>query len=252
MRFFTILFFIIIQSYLSFGQIDSSLSARNKNLLEVNPDISLETKFPISLYKAATIQSQNLYNGRLYYVYDSRMEEHQFFEDRKWQNGVVFYDGQRFDSIPMVYDIVKDELITKHFYGDYQLLQSEKVDYFLKNGHAFKRMEAGKDINSSMRTGFYDIRYDGKTKLLIRRSKQRQEKIVEKRVITYFPEKDFYYILKDDRYHSVRSKKSVFGLFPENKKELRKSLRDANIKFKKNREAAIGVIVVTYDTLAKP
>lgn len=252
MRFFTILFFLVIQSYLSFGQIDSSLSARNKSLLEADPDTPQETKFPISLYKTATTQSQNLYNGRLYYVYDARMEEHQFFGERKWQNGVVFYDGQRFDSIPMVYDIVRDELVVKHFYGDYMLLQSEKVDYFFKDAHKFKRMEAGKDISPQMRTGFYDIKYDGETKLLIRRSKQRQEKIVEKRVITYFPAKDFYYIRKDNLYYSVRSKRSVFGLFPDRKKELRKALRDENIKFRKNRESALAIIVATYDMLPKP
>ena len=252
MRFSTILSFLIFQSYLSLAQTDSSLLVQNKSLTEVTPQAPLETKFPVSLYKEATSQSQNIYNGRLYYLYDAKMEEHQFFGDRKWQKGVVFYDGQRFDSIPMVYDIVRDELVIKHFYGDHQLLQSEKVNYFLKDNHTFRRFESGKDINPQMRTGFYDILYDGKSKALVRRSKQRQEKIVDKKVIAFFPEKDFYYILKNDRYYSVRSKRSVLGLFPERKRELRKALRDERIKFRTNREIAIEKIVVTYDALTKP
>ncbi|MCE6988366.1 hypothetical protein [Dyadobacter sp. CY323] len=208
--------------------------------------------YPISLYKSATSMSQNLYNGRQYYVYDARQEEHQFFNQRKWHNGVVMYDGQRFDSIAMLYDIFHDELVIKHFNGDHILLQSEKVDYFLLDQHHFGHFESGKSINEQMRTGFYDVIYNGKSKTLVRRSKQRQEKIVDKRVIALFPQKDFYYIFKDGRYHSVRSKKSTFALFPEDKKELRRVLRDEKIRYRKNRELAIVKIVEAYDKQAQP
>lgn len=252
MRFFTItLLLLFFQIYSSFAQSDTGLVSENKIALGVSTDALRETAYPISLYKEATLISQNLYNGRLYYVYDARQDEHQFFGDRKWQKGVVFYDGQRFDSIPMIYDIVRDELVIKHFNGDHLLLQSEKVNYFLKDNHTFQRMDAGKDINPQMRTGFYDILYDGKTKAIVRRVKQRQEKIAEKKIIALFPEKDFYYIKKGDRYYSVRSKRSVLGLFPDKKKELKKALRDDNIKFKHMRDIAIAKVVVTYDSLAK-
>ena len=252
MRFFTLIFLLLIlQKHCAFGQADSNISTRNINQKtpETLSESAVKTAFPLSLYKAATDQSQNLYNGRLYYVYDARMEEHQFFGDRKWQKGTVLYDGQRFDSIPMIYDINRDELIIKHFNGDALLLQSEKVEYFSKENHSFRRFESGKEINDQMRTGFYDILYEGKSKVLVRRTKQRQEKIVEKKVIALFPEKDFYYIHKDDRYYPVRSKKSVLGLFPDRKKELRKALREEKIKYRKNRDAAITTIVVAYDSL---
>jgi len=247
MRFFTIIFLLLVlQRHHAYGQAASNLLSNNKTPAETFSE-PLKTAFPFALYKTATEQSQNLYNGRLYYVYDARMEEHQFFGDRKWQKGAIYYDGQRFDSIPMIYDINRDELVIKHFNGDPLLLQSEKVDYFSKENHNFKRFESGKEISPQMRTGFYDILYEGKSKVLVRRTKQRQEKIVEKKVISLYPEKDFYYIRKDDRYYSVRSKKSVFALFPERKKELRKALRDEHIKFRKNRDAAIEVIVKAYD-----
>jgi len=213
---------------------------------------SKETAYPIAMYKEATSQSQNLYNGRQYYVYDNRSEEHQFFEFRKWHNGVLMYDGQRFDSIPMLYDIFKDEVVIKHFNGDHILLQSEKIDYFFVDNHTFERLEAGKDINEQMRTGFYDVLYDGKTRTIVRRVKSRQEKIVDKMVIALYPQKNSFFVRKDDRYHSVSSKKSAFNLFPEYKKELRKVLKDQKIKFRKNREVAIVTIVETYDKLARP
>ncbi|WP_229206852.1 hypothetical protein [Dyadobacter crusticola] len=208
--------------------------------------------YPISVYKEATAFSQNLYNGRLYYLYDSRNDEHQFFDTRKWIKGVVHYDNQQFDSIPMLYDIFKDELVIKHFNGDHLLLQSEKVDFFLLNHHNFVRLEAGKDIEPQMRTGFYDVIYNGKSRTIARRAKQRQEKIVDKKVISLYPQKNFFYVLKDGKYHSAQTKKAVLNLFPEHKKELRKVLRDGRISFRKQKDLAIAKMVAVHDELAKP
>ncbi|WP_353722134.1 hypothetical protein [Dyadobacter sp. 676] len=207
--------------------------------------------YPVSLYKNATSVSQNLYNGRQYYVYDARMEEHQFFHQRRWLNGTVLYDGQQFDSIPMLYDIFRDEVVIRHFNGDHVLLQTVKVDSFIIDNHHFARLEAGKDINPQMRTGFYDIIYGGKSRTLVRRTKSRQEKIVEKKVIAYYPEKNFFYVFKDGRYHPVHTKKSALELFPDRKRELRRVLRENKIKFRKNREMAIAKMVETYDQLAR-
>ncbi|OJV21055.1 MAG: hypothetical protein BGO21_09225 [Dyadobacter sp. 50-39] len=207
--------------------------------------------YPVSLYKNATSISQDLYNGRQYYVYDARMEEHQFFEQRRWINGMVLYDGQQFDSIPMLYDIFHDELVIRHFNGDHVLLQTVKVDSFIVDNHHFARLESGKDINPQMRTGFYDVVYGGKSRTLVRRTKSRQEKIVDKRVIAYYPEKNFFYIFKDGRYRSVHTKKSMLELFPEHKRDLRRVLRENKIKFRKNRELAIVKMVETYDNLAR-
>lgn len=242
MRIFTIaLFLYVLTSGKTFAQgaLAESSSARQV------------AAYPVSLYKAATSTSQNLYSGRQYYVYDSRMEEHQFFEQRRWQNGMVLYDGQQFDSIPLLYDLFKDELVIRHFNGDHVLLQTVKVDSFIIDNHRFARLESGKDINPQMRTGFYDVVYDGKSRTIVRRTKQRQEKIVDKRVIAYFPEKNFFYVFKDGRYHSVHTKKSTLALFEDRKRELRRVLRENKIKFRKNRELAIVTVVETYDNLAK-
>ena len=206
--------------------------------------------YPETQYKQATALSQNLYNGRVYYLYDPRSEEHQFYVDRKWEKGSVYYDGQRFDSIPMMYDIVRDELVIRSLVGDYMLLQSDRVKYFDLMDHHFDRMITGKDISSGMRTGFYDLIYEGKTRTIVRRKKERQEKILEKKIIALFPQKDLYYIFQGGMYHQVRSKKSVLALFPEKSRELKKALRDQHIKYRKNREAAIATMVARYDELA--
>jgi hypothetical protein len=241
MRIFTIFFlYIVISLPATFAQVaDSSLIVQHI------------TKLPVGHYKDMTIISQNLYNGRLYYVYDARQEEHQFFESKKWSKGVIFYDGQQYDSIPMLYDIVRDEVIIKHFNGDNLLLQPAKVSYFKTLDHHYQRFTSGVDIEPDMKTGFYDLLYNGESKALVRRTKQRQEKIIDKRIITLFPQKDFYFIRKDGHYHGVRSKKAVLALFPEHQKTLKRALRDQKIHFRKEREKAIAKIVALHDQLAK-
>lgn len=248
MRLFTsVSFLLTFWSFLCFAQTDSVETVHGKLLTP----IPTELQFPVSLYKEATFESQNLNNGRVYYIYDSRMAEHQFFDQRKWNKGAVIFEGQRFDSVSMLYDIVKDELVIRHINGDPIILPSEKVEAFSNYGQLFKWYESGKGIDAQMRTGFYNVFYDGPSRLLIRRSKQRQEKIVDRRVISLFPQKDFHYIWKGEQYNFVRTKKSVLKLFPGHKREMRKVLREENIHFRHDRANAIGRMVATYDALTK-
>lgn len=238
MRIFTVVAFLF--SSICYGQSETAALPTDRLITE-----------PIKKYKEATFLTQNLYNGRAYYMYDSKMEEHQFFVDRKWARGSVYYNDQLFENVEMLYDIVKDELVIHHLNGDNLLLQTERIDYFDVLDHHYKRLIAGKDIPDGMRTGFYDIVYNGNTKLIVRRRKERQEKIVERQVISLFPQKDFYYLYKDGTYRAVRSKKSVLALFPQNGKELRRAVRAEHIPYRKNRETAIKIMAAKYDQLAK-
>lgn len=248
MRIFTsVSFLLTFCSCLCFAQTDSVVTVREKLLTPV----PTELQYPVSLYKEATFESQNLNNGRVYYIYDSRMKEHQFFDNRKWDKGAVIFEGQRFDSVAMMYDIVKDELVIRHINGDAIILPSEKVEAFSNYGQLFKWYESGKGIDAQMRTGFYNVFYDGPSRLLIRRSKVRQEKIVDRQVITIFPQKDFHYVRKGNQYHFVRTKKSVLKLFPDHKREMRRVLREENIHFRSERTTAIGRMVATYDAVTK-
>ncbi len=240
-------FFLMLFSCPCFSQTDSLRTVAEKLLTP----IPTELQFPVSLYKEATFASQNLNNGRVYYIYDSRMTEHQFFESRKWDNGAVIFEGQRFDSVGMMYDIFKDELVIRHVNGHPIILPAEKVEAFTNNGQIFKWYESGKGIEAQMRTGFYNVYYEGPSRLLIRRTKQRQEKIVDRRVITLFPQKDFHYVRKGNQYQFVRTKKSVLKLFPEHKREMRRVLREENIHFRTNRSKAIGRMVATHDAQTK-
>ncbi|WP_051398219.1 hypothetical protein [Runella limosa] len=206
-----------------------------------------------TLYQNATELSQHLYNGQRYHIYDSRSKDHQFFQVEDWRLGSFDYDGQHFENIPIMYDIVKDLLVI-YYQGRSGLiqLQSERVSRFSYIDHHFVRIEQNKVLGTTVPTGFYDFLYDGKTKVVARWTKQRQEQIESNRVNVYFLPKNFFYIQKEGEFHLITSKKSALALFGEHKKELKKHLREKRIKFRKNREEALVTIAKHYDQLVHP
>ncbi|WP_025763110.1 hypothetical protein [Dyadobacter tibetensis] len=205
---------------------------------------------PVKSYKAATAFSQNLYNGRIYYWYDYRSEEHQFYKDSEWHMGQVFYDGQQHDSIPLKYDVFKDQLLIRHLNGDHMILQTPKISWFSIDDHRFQYLTKEGGLPAGMISSFYDQVFIGKTSFLVLRKKDRQEKIVDKKVVSFYPVKDRYYLLIDGIYREVRSKKSVRSLFPGQERILRKALREAQIPFRQNREAAILLMVQHSEQVA--
>lgn len=218
---------------------------------EKNTSVAHIPEFPLSLYKAATHSSQNLYNGRRYFLNDPTSIQHQFYGDRKWYVGSVLYDGQQFDSIHLMYDILKDELIIRDLDKNFMLLPVERVQSFAYNQHYFERLVSGIEIPSYMKTGFYDMLYNGNVKLIIQRRKNRQEKIIDMKLVTEYEPLDSYYIFRHNTYWPVKKKKSVLALFPEHARELKKAARKLKIPYRKNREQVILEMVKHYDEISK-
>jgi len=206
----------------------------------------------LALYNSTTIESQHLYNGKQYYMYDSREVEHQFFLTEDWAVGSVFYDGQLFGQVPLLYDIVKDEVVVRYRAGFGNVtLQNPKLRSFTLAGHDFMRVEADTGRVEGLRTGFYDQLYTGKTKVLARRRKDRLQQLSDTKITILFPIKDQLYLYKNDAYQPVRSKNSVLALLPEYRRLLRKQLRKQNLNFRENREEAIITMATRYDELNK-
>lgn len=205
---------------------------------------------PLALYQAATIYSPHLYNGPRYHIYDSRSKEHQFFQVEDWQKGSVHYDGQLFENVSLLYDIVKGYVVARHpERSGLVQLQSERIRHFSVAENHFIRIEKNEEQRIEVPTGFYQLLYDGETQVLARRLKERQEQIENNKVTVYFPPKNFFYIKKDGVYHLIRSKKAALNLYNDRKIALRKALRENRINFRKAREQALVQMATQYDQL---
>lgn len=85
--------------------------------------------------------------------------------------------------------------------------------------------------------------------------------VIKKYIVTYeekvnglsveasFRIKERYYVIKGNRCHPVKNKRTLLNLFPDKKKELNRYAREQRLNFKKRPEQAFVTIVKQYEAL---
>jgi hypothetical protein len=205
----------------------------------------------VNLYYQYTDKQSRLYTGLGTYDYPAFVQGHPYFMDSAWKNGSVVYDGLSYRNVPMMYDLVKDELVILHYNNVQKLtLLSEKIKEFNLQGHHFVRIEKDTQNKESLPVGFYDRLYNDHSVVLARRTKIIEEKIttVVERFITAH---DHYYVQKDGVFHEVHSYGNLIAILKDHAREIKQYLRKNRIRYGKNRENAIIKAVAYYDTLKK-
>ncbi|MEP6737547.1 MAG: hypothetical protein ABJA70_18630 [Chryseolinea sp.] len=191
-----------------------------------------------------------LYNGIEYPDYYSHNDEHPFFLIDDWSSGSVVYDDVFYGNVDLFYDLSKEVVITEHKLtgGKIQLI-SNKVSRFTMNDHLFVHLL--KDDGGIIGDSFYEVLYDGKVKVYIRRQKRPQTRADVSGLTYYFSVFNRMYILKDGVYTIVRSKKSVYKVFKDHRKDLTGVLRNNKIKYRNARELGVVVLAKEYDRQTK-
>jgi hypothetical protein len=194
-----------------------------------------------------------LYNGIEFTGYDPAIKGNPFFEDvNTFTSGSIYYDGSLYTGVSMMYDIYGDKVVVllyNHF-SKYYLIK-EKVKSFSYLDHHFVNIDADtlKD-NTTIKSGFFDELYGGKTQVLAKRSKNIQ---VSPSVITgpesYYNYVQDYYIRKNGTYYSFGSQGAMLSVLKDKKKELQQFIKDNQIKFRQDPEEAMVKIASYYDHL---
>ncbi|MBX3257947.1 MAG: hypothetical protein KF862_27700 [Chitinophagaceae bacterium] len=203
------------------------------------------------VYYASLKTQSGIYNGSEYVQYVHLLAEgHPYFDTTLLRQGTVLYNQVVYHDVPMLYDIIRDELIVQHFNKVFliQMIKS-KIDWFELYGHHFLHLGRDSTRKGNVKDGFYDVVYDGKVKLYIKRVKQIQESIPYMQVERKVYSKDRYFIYKDDIFHEVSSQSSVLKVLPGHASELKQVVRSNKIKFRKKKEHAITLMVQKYDAL---
>lgn len=194
-------------------------------------------------------KQSRLYNGIEYFGYSPKIEGIPYFLENTWQRGSIVYDGIAYDTVQMMYDIVKDRIVILHFNNFFRLaLFSEKVSNFTLLGHHFVRIVRDTLSNSPLVTGFYDQMYTGPTSMLVRRSKFIEETVKEV-LERKFVEQYQYYVFKGGTYHTIRTKKGLFSLLKDHAREIKQHLKKKKLKFRKDKENTILQAAIHYDSL---
>ncbi|HEV8506012.1 MAG TPA: hypothetical protein VGQ53_11450 [Chitinophagaceae bacterium] len=201
----------------------------------------------ISAYYQNLGEESPLYNGSEYIEYAYTLQEGDpFFLSANFINGNINLDGMIFRDVPMLYDIVKDQLIIQDFQKVYKInLPADRVQQFFLLGHLFVRL--GRDSSDQIKTGFYDQLYSGKTGLFAKREKKILEKYSNIQISKVVISQNVYYIKKDGVYRTIKNKSSLLAVLKNKKKEVQQYLRTNDIKFKKEPERAMIMAVRYYD-----
>ncbi|RAJ98142.1 hypothetical protein LX87_03050 [Larkinella arboricola] len=202
-------------------------------------------------YVGSTMDQARIYNGAEYVGHSPRIKGHPYL-DSLWQVGSITYDGVVYDSIRILHDLVNDVVVVPHLDSVYRVqLQSIKVSRFSIPNHTVVRIVRDTAVNNGLRTGFYDQLYNGRLKVLARRTKTIQTNFVQNTAKEEYLSQNNYYIGKNGVYYPVKSKRSVFNVLADQKRSLRKYLRENRIKFSKNRETAIVKLTQQYDASSR-
>ena len=166
-----------------------------------------------------------------------------YFSIDDWQDGSIYYDGQLYENVPLLFDVYQNRIIVDHPKSHTKIeLITEKVKYFLLSGKLFVQLQVPV-------TGFYEQLYAGEIKIYAKHYKTIKEKVGSQSMITEFLNKRKLYILRNGTYYTISSKKSALAVLKEHKNELNKLLGQEKISFKNNKEHALARMGYYFDQL---
>ncbi len=206
------------------------------------------------LYHKSLSQQAGIYSGPDYIGYPHPAKDgHQFFFSTESFKGDVYYDGIQYKNIPLWYDIVRNEVVAQHFDGFSQIsLHEEKVRDFSIFNHHFINIDEKVSAETGLSEGFYDQLYAGESELLVRRSK---DFVINTNLegiwVSFSGEKTNIFLRTGTGYSTVSSQKSVLKALGKHEKEVLAHLKQSRIKFRKEREKAIIIMVAHFDGLNK-
>lgn len=198
------------------------------------------------IYTARVQGESLLFNGSDYGEYTPLKDEHPFYLSDDWIYGSVLYDGQFYDSIMLQYDIASDQLVIEsHMYGTQIQLIKSKVHSFTLEDRKFV------NLDSSSMNGFYEVLYNGETKVLAKHIKRLQERVSSAEITREFEEKNKYYLLVNGEYVLVKNKKSALKALRSHKKELQQKYQALSVNVKKQPERQIVILAELNDSIGK-
>jgi hypothetical protein len=231
----------------------NSYQAFSQNFITDTSGDSSSFQSAVNLYHRFLTPETGLYNGSEYaynaYYPFTINEGHPFFQSKTFDTGAVFYNNVLYENVPLLYDIVKEELLTHDPTNNYIMrLHNERIKWFIIWGHTFIRLNQDNAKSSPLHPGFYDLLYNGNTALYKRVSKIFKENTASfQGVNIYAVESNEYFVKKDNQYYTVKNKKSLLLIMNNKKKEVAQFIKKNKLKLRKAPEYALIRIVAYYD-----
>ncbi len=176
-----------------------------------------------------------IYSGTEYAKVYTSVSGNPFFRDQAI-NGWVDYYRNRYQNIPISYDIESDQVIFHEPVNQIRIsLVNEKVGGFMIDDHHFIALN-----DASGFRGFYETLYEGKRDVLVKWLKiLTRTGTDEGRYITY----SNIYIREGSNLIQVSNKNELISYFGRNKKKMQQYYQDQHLNFKKDPGNTVSAIV---------
>ncbi|WP_028297152.1 hypothetical protein [Olivibacter sitiensis] len=193
--------------------------------------------------------NDQLYNGREYVFQFQNAVGSQGYGDLGFvDNGTILFGNVIFRNVPLMYDIVADEVITRHPDRLMNLvLVKQFIRHFTIGDNRFVYLD---ENHTGLKSGFYhEIYYSNNLCSYEKRAKIVKDFATGTTREKRFVESVYFYIKRkeDSDFIEVKSQNVLLNLFGEKKKELRILLRENDLTFKQNPLKTISTVLAYVD-----
>jgi hypothetical protein len=206
------------------------------------PNDSAAITKAVTLYHDHVGDEAAIYNGRAYQPHDGNLQGGDpYFNAPIAVVGSLTFDGLDYTGIPLLFDLVRNQLIITDPKGQLLSLYGDKVQQFTIGHHHFIQ------LNIEGSPDFYELLHPGRVTFVARRSKKIEEKIDNDGLHRFITTHDYYFLDINGQYHPFNSEKGLVELLADKKKPIRQFIRSQNIRFSDAPERATNQIIDFYN-----
>ena len=191
--------------------------------------------------------NQVLYNGKIWLGMYFNVYGTEFLIEDKWYKADVSVNGIYFEDVEVKYDIYNDDLLANYYSKRIIILNKENIEEFtLYTGDRELLFRNVKDRYGL--EGYYQVIYEGKSRLLKKWKKKRAQFVIEARY-DEFQSDDVLILVKDEVAYEVKNRRKLLKVMDDNKREIRSFMRQENIHPDFNKPESIVPVLKYYDSL---
>src|SRR5690349_3761701 len=243
---------IFWKSVLLFAGIAYSAVLPAQNSVTDSTNNAIAISNAINAYHQFLSPQTSLYKGSEYVDYAYTITEGTpFFETSQFRTGSVVYDGILYENVPLLYDEVIDELVLANINGGSKIkLNKESVAAFNLLNHHFVKLDQDSSGKSPVRSGFYDLLYEGSLSVYKKQTKKVMERVTFslglERIID---EQNAYFIKQGKSYYPINTRRDALNLVKDKKKEIQQFLKKNRLSVRRSKEIALIKMAAYYDQL---
>jgi len=222
-----------------------TLLAQDSSLLQ------LSEQYAVEYMENASTQAV-LYSGNGQKPVLQDLLNHQYFMEKEYINGRLSYNGIVYPAVSLRWDLSRDELIILSPANYNIVLNNEILNFFeIYDYHIFYLHPDG--LADCPPAGNYIRLFSSNDFHLfekLTKTMYRDETLNKNRYSYYFELTTIFYLLKNETYYKISSRKTLLKTLETHRKELRKFINAHNLSYKRDAEKMVLEVVKEHEKLS--